>query len=169
MRKKVLFTAGITSLVALVIFMIYSIVEKVYAKKVIAAKVLTLNVEPIFAMDSTHFVYNPTTPTILIYFDSSCEHCRYELAEISRNKSSLDKVEVILISTENITTIKGVGTDFNIHDAPHFHLAKVNRDDLFENYGSLSTPHIFVYGADRKLIKEFKGETKIEAILKCIP
>jgi hypothetical protein len=40
---------------------------------------------------------------------------------------------------------------------------------VFENYGSLSVPHLFLYGADRKLIKEFKGETKIEAILQYVP
>ncbi len=37
---------------------------------------------------------------------------------------------------------------------------------LFFTLIILSIPHIFIYGSDKKLRKEFKGETKAEAILK---
>jgi hypothetical protein len=46
---------------------------------------------------------------------------------------------------------------------------KINRDNVFENFGPLSTPHILIYNEDSKLVKEFKGETKIEAILQYLP
>jgi thioredoxin-related protein len=158
MLKKSLVTAGFTTLFALVLFMVYSIVEKVYAKKSVQNKIQNLSVAQLFKMDSTQFQMTSGRPILLVFFNSQCEHCQYELTELKKNLSSFEAVSVLLMSSENIATIK---------EAAEF--VKINRDDVFENFGSLSVPHLFLYGADRKLIKEFKGETKIEAILQYLP
>jgi len=43
---------------------------------------------------------------------------------------------------------------------------KMNADDLYNYFGSVSTPHIYIYNNERRLVKEFEGETKTSAILK---
>lgn len=169
MLKKSLSTAGIAILVTLVLFMIYGIVEKIIANKSMVDKIQSLNVGPLFKMDSTHYKANPSTPTVLIYFNSTCEHCQYELAEIKKNTSLFENISIVLMSFENIDLIKKVGDDFEMGRTPNIEFVKINRDDVFETYGSLATPHIFIYAKDQKLIKEFKGETKIDAIVKHLP
>ncbi|MFM7853102.1 MAG: hypothetical protein ACKO96_14580 [Flammeovirgaceae bacterium] len=47
--------------------------------------------------------------------------------------------------------------------------AKINTEVVFDTFGSVSIPHIFIYDNEHKLIKEFKGETKMEAILQYLP
>jgi thioredoxin-related protein len=169
MLKKSLVTAGFTTLFALVLFMVYSIVEKVYAKKSVQNKIQNLSVAQLFKMDSTQFQMTSGRPILLVFFNSQCEHCQYELTELKKNLSSFEAVSVLLMSSENIATIKEAAQKFELAASPNAEFVKINRDDVFENYGSLSVPHLFLYGADRKLIKEFKGETKIEAILQYLP
>ena len=50
-------------------------------------------------------------------------------------------------------------------DLANIHFAKINQADAYNTFGSLAVPQIFIYGADGVLIKEFKGETKMEAVL----
>lgn len=169
MLKKSLVTAGFTTLFALVLFMVYSIVEKVYAKKSVQNKIQNLSVAQLFKMDSTQFQMTSGRPILLVFFNSQCEYCQYELTELKKNLSSFEAVSVLLMSSENIATIKEAAQKFELAASPNAEFVKINRDDVFENYGSLSVPHLFLYGADRKLIKEFKGETKIEAILQYLP
>jgi thioredoxin-related protein len=169
MLKKSLVTAGFTTLFALVLFMVYSIVEKVYAKKSVQNKIQNLSVAQLFKMDSTQFQMTSGRPILLVFFNSQCEHCQYELTELKKNLSSFEAVSVLLMSSENIATIKEAAQKFELAASPNAEFVKINRDDVFENYGSLSVPHLFLYGADRKLIKEFKGATKIEAILQYVP
>jgi thioredoxin-related protein len=169
MLKKSLVTAGFTTLFALVLFMVYSIVEKVYAKKSVQNKIQNLSVAQLFKMDSTQFQMTSGRPILLFFFNSQCEHCQYELTELKKNLSSFEAVSVLLMSSENIATIKEAAQKFELAASPNAEFVKINRDDVFDNYGSLSVPHLFLYGADRKLIKEFKGETKIEAILQYLP
>jgi thioredoxin-related protein len=167
MLKKSIITASITILLALVLFMVYSIVEKVYTKKSIAEKNQTLSAPTLFKMDSSRYQFTLTSPVLLIYFNTECEHCQYELAELKKNLSAFQQISILLMSSENISVIKRAMEAFGV--APHVGFVKINRDDVFESFGSLSVPHLFLYGSDRKLIKEFKGETKMEAILKYLP
>lgn len=169
MLKKSLVTAGLTTLFALVLFMVYTIVEKVHAKKVVHNKIQTLSVGQLFRMDSTQFQMTSPRPILLVYFNSECEHCQYELTELKKNLPAFNAVSILLMSSENIATIKEAAQKFELAASPNAEFVKINRDDVFENFGSLSVPHLFLYGADRKLIKEFKGETKIEAILQHLP
>lgn len=169
MLKKLLITAGTTTLFALVLFMVYSIVEKVTAKKTIQNKIQTLSVARLFTMDSTQFQMTSARLILLVFFNSECEHCQYELSELKKNLSAFNAVSILLMSSENISTIKEAAQKFELAASPNTEFIKINRDDVFENFGSLSVPHLFLYGADRKLIKEFRGETKIEAILEYLP
>lgn len=72
------------------------------------------------------------------------------------------------MSSENISIIKKTSEDFGLAGLTNIHFTKINARDVFDTFGSVSVPHVFIYGKDSKLIKEFKGETKVEAILKYI-
>jgi thioredoxin-related protein len=169
MLKKSLLTAVATLLIALVLFMVYGIVEKVIAMKAVGEKKLTLDAVPFFNTDSTNYRADSANPILLVHFNSECEHCQYELGELSKNLNALQHATVLLMSSENIAVIKKTAQDFGLVNTSNIKFLKINRDNVFENFGSLSTPHVFIYGKDRKLIKEFKGETKIDAILQYLP
>jgi thioredoxin-related protein len=169
MFKKALLTTGATLLIAAVLFMVYGIAEKVIAMKAIQEKKLNLTALPFFNTDSINYRVDSTNPVLLVHFNSECEHCQYELDELSKNLNALQHATILLMSSENIAVIKETAQDLGLADTPNVSFLKINRDNVFENFGSLSTPHIFIYDNEHKLIKEFKGETKMEAILQYLP
>jgi thiol-disulfide isomerase/thioredoxin len=169
MLKKMLVTIGATLLIALVLFMVYGIVEKVIDIRRAGEKELILNEGSLFNTDSTTYQVDFSNPIILIYFNSECEHCQYEATEIKKSISLFSKTSILMISSEPIEAIKVFSGQYELSNEPAVTFAKINRDDVYKTFGSVSIPHIFIYGKDHKLVKEFKGETKIEAILKYLP
>ncbi|MCU0447023.1 MAG: redoxin domain-containing protein [Microscillaceae bacterium] len=52
-------------------------------------------------------------PTLLIYFNSECEHCQYEATELVKNSSRLKSANVVLVSSEPIRKIKAFYQIYN--------------------------------------------------------
>jgi thiol-disulfide isomerase/thioredoxin len=169
MLKKILLTVGAVTLFALVLFLIFGIVEKLASKKEAKVKIETLPQATLVDLDSVAYTIPSVTFTCLIHFNSGCEHCQYELKEIKNNQKAFINTKVILVSSESIKVIKSTSVDFGLDGMPNIHFVKINPEHVFDTFGSLLLPHIFIYGKDSKLIKEFKGEAKVEAILKYLP
>jgi hypothetical protein len=132
-------------------------------------KLASLKSLPIVIMDSSMYELPNSVPTVVMLFNTACEHCHYEVTEIKKSISSFQRTSILMISSEPIKTIKAFAKEYGLDSEATITFAKINRDDVFETFGSVSIPHILIYDKDRKLIKEFKGETKIEAILQYLP
>ncbi|HEU5289744.1 MAG TPA: redoxin domain-containing protein [Cyclobacteriaceae bacterium] len=103
---------------------------------------------------------------VLIYFNSECEHCRYEAKDIKNNIASFSKVSIVFMSSESLANILDFAETTGLKNHNNIFFTQISSSDAFAAFGNLSVPHIFIYGHDKKLRKEFKGETKAEAILK---
>ncbi|MFN7602113.1 MAG: peroxiredoxin family protein [Bacteroidota bacterium] len=169
MVKKSIITIGLVSVFAGVLAMGYFIVERVALKKAVAENIQSLNLDDLYTLDSLQFRLKETSPVVLIFFNSGCEHCQYELSEIKKNLSSFSGTQLLFLSSENITSIKSAAEKYIGEIPSNINFLKINREDVFEKFGALSVPHIFVYSAEKKLVKEFKGETKVEAIIQHLP
>ncbi|HRJ31408.1 MAG TPA: redoxin domain-containing protein [Cyclobacteriaceae bacterium] len=108
----------------------------------------------------------PLEPVVLIHFNSGCDHCQYEAAAIKASINKFKGAQLVFFSTEPITVIRQFSEQHGLSEYVNIHLTKINAADVTATLGTLAVPHLFIYGADRKLLKEFRGETKPEAILK---
>lgn len=106
--------------------------------------------------------------TILIFFNSECDYCVYEAGEIRRAIHNLSNINIIFTSTEELTLIRKFGEVQDLLQYQNVYFGQISHTDLSETFGHLSLPHIFIYDSSQKFIKEFKGETKVEAILKYV-
>lgn len=166
MTKKILLTSVFTILFAGALFMVYGIIEKQVAKKEIQARIQKIPVNVVFfRSDSSRFVMPTGKRVILVLFNSTCEHCQYELRQIKQHITDFNEVELVLASSEPIATISQVAEQFGLEDDNHVNFVKINSEDVYGNFGTVRFPTVLVYGADGKLVKEFKGKTKIEALL----
>lgn len=165
MVKKALITSGITIVFALAVFMVYSTLEQQTAKKLVQTKIQSTPVNVnLFTLDSTRFIFPLAKPVVFILYNSTCEHCQYELSQINAEINSFNNIELIFLSSEPIPAIKQSALPFEGNRNVNF--VKINPEDVFANFGTVRYPTILIYGTNGKLIKEFKGETKVEAILK---
>jgi thioredoxin-related protein len=168
MRNIVLWALTIL-FVLLIAWMGNKTVEKLRTVDKAKEKIASLKSLPIVVMDSSRYELPTTVSTVVILFNTTCEHCQYEATEIKKSISFFSKTSILMISSEPIKKIKTFSEEYALNNESSVTFAKISRDDVFETFGSVSIPHIFIYSKDRKLIKEFKGETKIEAILKYLP
>lgn len=165
MVKKALITSGITIVFALAVFMVYSTLEQQTAKKLVQTKIQSTPVNVnLFTLDSTRFIFPLAKPVVFILYNSTCEHCQYELSQINAEINSFNNIELVFLSSEPIPAIKQSALPFEGNRNVNF--VKINPEDVFANFGTVRYPTILIYGTNGKLIKEFKGETKVEAILK---
>lgn len=169
MSRKAMLTLLFTLVLCGALFLIYLTIKKISAKEIIAKKVSTLSTVNLLGLDSTTFKIPTDKNVVLVFFNPGCEHCQYEAMGIRENIKDFKNATLVFLSSEPLNAIRHFSTQYDLDHFPFVHFTKINNEEVFDTFGTLSVPHIFIYGEDRKLIKEFKGETKIEAILKYIP
>jgi thioredoxin-related protein len=162
-------TALFTTLFGFTLFAIYALADKIMEKKNIQQQIQSLPVDKIRSLDSTLFVFPRAESMLIIYFNSTCEHCQYELKEIREHAALFDGTHLLLVSSENMADIRTFSLQSGLTDRENVSFAKINPDDVYDTFGSVSIPHIFIYNNAGSLVKEFKGETKVEAIAKSLP
>ncbi|MFT7036222.1 MAG: thioredoxin-related protein [Parvicella sp.] len=106
-------------------------------------------------------------PLILVYFNSECDYCQSEARDLKENIQGLKNTELLMVSAETSESIKQFKVDFQL-DVDNIHFARVDAGDIFDTFGSVSVPALFVYDKEGKLVKMFKGKTKISVVLEVL-
>ena len=110
--------------------------------------------------------FDSKKPTVIIYFSPECEHCQYEAAEIGQQAEQFAKANTILVTPElSVEKVKAFARAYHLDQVDNLAIL-LDRNNQFRNHFSMAVfPSVFIYGIDKKLIKMYKGETKIEAII----
>lgn len=173
-RKKLKAAVYGLAIVAASVFA-FLIYQKIQHKNLIQKKILQLKPLSLLDISGSKYIYstrehtyNTSKKMVIILFNSSCEHCQAEIEDIKNHIGSFQSTDVLLVSTETPAEIRSFAEQSGLIGLPNFHFANIRFDDLYEQFGIASYPHIFIYDADKNLIKEFKGETKVEAILEVL-
>jgi peroxiredoxin len=119
-------------------------------------------------MDSlkvSHAEFNKK-PTVIVYFNTECEHCQYEVTQIVKHQKHFKDVNLYMLSAENIAQIKAFAHKMGLDKISNLEMGKITVKESFDVFAFTSIPDILIYNASGELQKHFKGETKIEAILK---
>ena len=107
--------------------------------------------------------------TVIIYFHPECEHCQYEDSEIGKQAEQFAKANMILITPDDsIKRVKAFAVKYRLEEVDNLTIL-LDRNSQFKNqFGTSIFPSVFIYGSDKKLLKVYKGEIKIEAIINSI-
>ena len=107
---------------------------------------------------------NSKSQVIIVYYNSTCNNCRFEIKAIENNLDSFKETNLLFISDEPKETIDAFSKKFLLRDLDTVWWLKMEPEDVYNTFGYTRLPHIWIY-KDGKLIKELKGLTKVEAIL----
>jgi thioredoxin-related protein len=144
-------------------------VTKQDTKQKVKNEQLSLKISRFTSMDSSALLFPENQFIVLVYFNSECILCQNEALEIQRSLHLISNTRILMVSSEPIETIRAFSVQHVLQNEPSVMFAKINTEVVFDTFGSVSIPHIFIYDKEHKLIKEFKGETKMEAILQYLP
>jgi thiol-disulfide isomerase/thioredoxin len=154
-----------------IIFVVFQMYQKSQTKDKIIAKIEKL---PTFSFQTLHNKLfgikdiPKSLPVLLIRFNSTCEHCQYEAKSIYENKEQLRNTIILMVSDETQETLNKFTIDYKLKELPNLYILKDAEKQFSKIFASNGIPDIFIYDATGKLKKHFKGETKMEAILKAI-
>ena len=168
MQKKYILTGVLVLLFAGIGILITKTIRTNNHKKLVSEQLKIIPTFETYDMDSlkvNHADFNQK-PTIIIYFNTECEHCQYEAKEIVKYQEKFKGVNLYMLSAENIAQIKSFAHKMNLDKISNLEMGKITVKDSFEKFAFTTIPDILIYNASGELKKHFKGETKIEAILK---
>jgi hypothetical protein len=162
--KKALFTAFAIAFSAFALFFLTESIKVIRVKNEIYSRLRKIPSPPLFDLDSLSFSIPASDKIVLIYINSECDFCKKQVDEIASNVENFAAVKIVFISTEPISKIK---TFLNRHSSlkvSNVYFSKINNDRLFDYFGNVATPTIWIYrGA---LLRQFKQLTSSKAILK---
>jgi peroxiredoxin len=103
--------------------------------------------------------------TVLIFFNSDCDHCQNEAEQISGRKQIFQQYQVYFISADSMKNITKFADDYKLRER-NFYFAQADSYQVYKTVGDMpSIPAIFIYN-NKRLIKKFAGEVKLEDVMK---
>jgi peroxiredoxin len=147
---------------------VYIINQKAKEKAQAKEKIQTMPDFEFLALDSTVFSAADLAErkTILIYFNSTCEHCQYEASEINKQIDKFSKVNLLFVSEENLAEIRAFSEKYALDKQENVRFLKAPNNGFYKVFSSSPIPSIFIYDSDKQLIKNYKGETRVELLIR---
>lgn len=106
--------------------------------------------------------------TVMVLFQPDCDHCQREATQISENLESFKGYKFYFVSSAALTDIARFGNDFNLAGKENIFFGSAPSESIYNNFGPIEAPSIYIYSEEGKLVKQFNGEIAISEILKYI-
>lgn len=107
-------------------------------------------------------------PSIFIAFGIDCDHCQYEAKSINERQKDLENTNIVLFTSANDSLTNVFSHTYGLDTIKNVQVISDKNDEMRQLFDVKTIPSIFIYNKDGQLVKQYKGETKIDAILKAI-
>jgi peroxiredoxin len=168
MKKKIIITAFALLIIALFSYAIIKIKHTVETNQTAKINRQRLPNFVFYNVDSVLTDYRIVEKNIsacIFYFNADCEHCQYEAREISKNIKLFKSAQIVMVSTNTLAQIKQFGKQYQLN-YPNITLLQDPKHEFSKWFGKSSIPSVYIYNSNHQLVREYQGETKIEAIVK---
>jgi cytochrome oxidase Cu insertion factor (SCO1/SenC/PrrC family) len=107
-----------------------------------------------------------TGKTVLILFQTECDHCQREATAIQENISAFKDYSLYFITTNPLQEIEKFANEYKLAGQPNVHFCQATSINILNSFGPIDAPSLYIYSNEKTLIKKFNGETSINEILK---
>ena len=107
-------------------------------------------------------------PVVFFFFNPDCDFCQHEAQAFKKQKGKISGIQWVWISGAEQEAIDKFAWKYSFHQVNDLYLIRDSSELISDKVGISTLPQILVYSRSGKLVKEFKGETKIQAILDII-
>lgn len=95
---------------------------------------------------------------LILYFHPECEFCNLEIVEILQNITRLTCTQIVLVANVSVQEIhEYLQTNSLSYKFENVWIVSDEDGSFVETFDIESTPTIFIYGRDKKIIKYQKG------------
>jgi peroxiredoxin len=110
----------------------------------------------------------PNTPSVFIAFSPDCEHCQYEAKSINERQKDLQNINIVLFTSANDSLTKVFSQTYGLDTLKNIHVISDKNNEIRKLFSVKTIPTVFIYNKEGQLVKQYKGETKIDAIIRAI-
>jgi hypothetical protein len=167
-KYKIIITLIFLSCMSIVLYFILH----EYDKKIMLLKNITIMPQvELYKLDSNIFNYDildKNFPTFIMYFNSYCNHCHYQLLDVFNHYSYLDYVNILMISSESLERLSSIKNQYSFKDFPKIHLLHIDPILAINILGVKRSPSLYLYDKNKILIKKIEGEIKMDLAISII-
>ena len=148
-----------------------SIIQKIKQKNITTQHIQNIPEFSFKTLDNTDFTKNDLDrdkPKLIIYFNSECEFCQSEAIRIQKNLIDFKGIQLVFISYEPIEKIRSFAEQYKLLNKENVIFLEGEKLFFVNSLDVKKFPYMLLYSKEGKLIKEFKGATKIEIIIKAL-
>ncbi len=108
----------------------------------------------------------PNLSSLIIYFHPDCEFCQEQAAGISKKIDDFNSFQLLFVSHAGSVAIKSFSDKYALSSHQNIVFLEDTNLIISSIFGKSGVPSSFIYNKHGKLVKHFKGEAKIEELLK---
>ncbi len=168
MRKKKILIFAYLIISGVVFILIYGFIRKIESKRLIESRIKFLPEFTFTKLSGEKFKSAEITkgPLVIMYFHPECEHCRYEISELVKNKDLINNYDFLIISNAEKEEIENFYYETGLDNHPGIKLLLDEDYKFSEIFGAGYVPSIYLYDLELRLIKSFKGEVNPDILVK---
>lgn len=112
-----------------------------------------------------HVANTSDRSTVLVFFTTTCEYCRDEIAQLKRHATAFAGMDVVLISPEDRAMVRAFQREHRFDLYPQFRVLRDTVPTLGALFRIRLVPTMLVYNPEGQLTGEFEGVTSVDLIL----
>ncbi|MDV3307250.1 MAG: peroxiredoxin family protein [Cyclobacteriaceae bacterium] len=105
---------------------------------------------------------------ILVFFRPECDHCQREAEAISDNLDAFAEYQIFFVGTDGHEASQKFARDYSLDGKNNVHFVQTTVNEILDRLGPISTPSLYIYSEERRLVRHLDGEVPIEAILRSL-
>lgn len=111
-------------------------------------------------------VHELTGKNILIFYRPECDHCQREATAIRENLDAFREYQIYFVGTDGHEASQTFAKDYDLEGKSNVHFVQTSVNEILDRLGPISTPSLYIYSEERRLVRHLDGETAIEEILR---
>lgn len=164
-RKKVKIIAGAALALLFVAFAAYTISKG--RKKEAALNMKTLPEFAFKTMEDAPYTQRdvPEDKSVIIFhFSPDCDHCQNEATDLKEKMEWFKDVHILMVADKPKNEIEAFAQNYGLEKFPQVVFLQEQNGAFFNAFGTAAVPLAYIYDSEHRLLKNYNGETKMEAI-----
>ncbi len=121
-----------------------------------------------YTLDRDTLIYSDLEecPLMIIYFNTRCDFCQYEMQEIIARSEEFSKIQILFVSAErDKMPLDSLNKHFGLSYNTDMGIYRCSYQKITEWFGEMVSPTVLIYDKKGALINKFKGAMRINDIL----
>jgi peroxiredoxin len=166
--KKIILLGLSLLLISSVIYLGFSFQKKEQQKILVQSHIQTVPDFAIPDLDGTLVNLKEIVasgPSLLVYFNSTCEICQLELNSISKRIAEFDPYRLIFVTVQPPEEVADFIQELGISNRESVHFLIDSEMKVAGHFGIKGVPALFIYDPEGSLLANYTGPVKVDLIL----